>query len=181
MSGDVKTTIATLRHQRPREWAALGQRDPPHVFVTVEADTLRAMANLQAARTLDLDLKPADLEGFGPVGSSILKHLMRGAEITPFLIKTIGKNTEVLDVGRTERRATPRQAKAVRLRQHGVCAAPGCKHPISHHHHTIWWSNGGPTDLDLLIGLCRKCHTPVHAGRLKQPAAHRSTHAPPGG
>ena len=32
---------------------------------------------------------------------------------------------------------------------------------------SIWWSNGGPTDLDNLIGLCRKCHTLIHTGRLQ--------------
>ncbi len=138
----------------------------PHVTVTVEADTLKQMANDEAAKTLDLDAEPAVLRGFGPIGPQLLAHLMCGAEITPILINTIGKNTDVLDVGRTERLATPRQAKAISHRQNGLCAAPGCRHPISHNHHVIWHSRGGPTDLDNLIGLCRKCHTLVHAGRL---------------
>ena len=139
----------------------------PHINVTVDADTLKAMANDEARRTLDLDPQPATLEGFGPIGPGLLAHLLCGAELTPFLIKTVGKNTDVLDVGRSERLATPRQARAVRLQQQGVCAAPGCRHPISHNHHVTWWSRGGSTDLDNLIGLCRKCHTLVHAGRLE--------------
>ena len=139
----------------------------PHINVTVEADTLKAMAEQQAGHTSDLDLQPATLEGFGPIGPKLLAHLLCGAEITPFLIKTIDKNIDVLDVGRSERYATPRQAKAISLRQHGICAAPGCRHPISHNHHLIWHSRGGPTDLDNLVGLCRKCHTLVHAGRLE--------------
>jgi hypothetical protein len=139
----------------------------PHVFVTVEADTLQAMADQAAANTLDLDLKPAHLEGFGPIGPQLLDHILCGAEITPILIRTIGANTEVLDVGRDERYATPRQAKAIRHRQNGVCASPGCHHPIAHNHHIIWHSRGGPTDLDNLVGLCRKCHTLVHAGHLE--------------
>lgn len=138
----------------------------PQINVTVEAETLQALANDEARRTLDLDLQPATLEGFGPIGPGLLAHLLCGAELTTFLVKAVGKNTNVLDVGRTERLATPRQAKAVRLRQLGVCAAPGCRHPISHNHHVTWWSQGGRTDLDNLIGLCRKCHTLVHAGRL---------------
>lgn len=138
----------------------------PHINVTVDADTLKAMANDEARRTLDLDLQPATMEGFGSIGPGLLAHLLCGAELTPFLTTTVGKNTNVLDVGRTERLATPRQAKAIRLRQQGVCAAPGCRHPISHNHHITWWSQGGRTDVDNLIGLCRKCHTLVHAGRL---------------
>jgi hypothetical protein len=139
----------------------------PHINVTVDADTLQAMANREARRNLlDLDLQPAILDGFGPIGPSLLAHLLCGAELTPFLINTVERNTEVLDVGRTERLATPKQAKAISLRQHGLCAAPGCRHPIAHNHHLTWWSHGGRTDLDNLIGLCRKCHTLVHAGRL---------------
>ena len=138
----------------------------PHINVTVDAETLQAMANDEARRTLDLDVQPATLEGFGPIGHGLLAHLLCGAELTPFLIKTVGKNTDVLDVGRTERLATPRQAKAIRLRQQGVCASPGCWHPIAHNHHVKWWSRGGRTDIDNLIGLCRKCHTLVHTGRL---------------
>jgi hypothetical protein len=121
---------------------------------------------MHATLRLDLDLKPAVLEGFGPIGPQLLAHLLCGAELTPFLIRTIQRNTEVLDVGRTERYATPRQAKAISLRQNGRCAAPGCRHPIAHHHHTRWWSEGGRTDLHDLVGLCRKCHTLVHAGKL---------------
>jgi hypothetical protein len=124
------------------------------------------MANEQATKTLDLDLKPADLQGFGPIGPQLLAHLLCGAEITPILINTIGKNVEVLDVGRSKRHATPKQAKAISLRQKGVCAGRGCRHPIRHNHHVDWWSDGGLTDLDVMIGLCGKCHTLVHTGRL---------------
>ncbi len=137
----------------------------PHINVTVDAETLQAMADRQAQRSLNL--QPAHVEGFGPIGPGLLAHLLCRADLTPFLVKAVGANTEVLDVGRTERLATSRQAKAIRLRQQGICAAPGCRHPIAHNHHVIWWSRGGPTDLDNLIGLCRKCHSLVHAGRLE--------------
>jgi hypothetical protein len=156
---DICTTV--LEHGLPTD---NGIR--PHINVTVEADTLMAMADQAARKTLDLDLRPAHLEGFGQIGPGLLAHLLCGAEITPFLIKTIGKNAEMLDVGRTERLATPRQAKAISLRQRGICAAPACQYPIAHNHHLTWWSRGGPTDLDNLIGLCRKCHSLIHSGQL---------------
>ena len=146
----------------------------PHINVTVDAETLRAMAEKQAQRSLNLDVEPAFLEGFGPIGPGLLAHLLCGAELTPFLIKTIDTNVEVLDVGRAERLATPRQAKAISLRQRGICAAPACQHPIAQNHHVIWWSRGGPTDLDNLIGLCRKCHTLVHTDRLTITSARGS-------
>ena len=136
----------------------------PHVNVTVDADTLQAMANAEARRTLDL--VPAMLHGFGPIGPKLLAHLLCGAELTPFLTTRAGNNIDVLDVGRTQRLATPKQAKAISLRQGGICAAPACRHPIAHNHHLTWWSHGGRTDLDNLIGLCRKCHSLVHAGQL---------------
>jgi hypothetical protein len=157
---DICTTV--LEHGLP---ADNGIR--PHINVTVTADLLKAMAEDQARQTLDLDLEPALLHGFGPIGPGLLAHLLCAADVTPFLITTVGKNTEVLDVGRTERLATPRQAKAISLRQQGLCAAPGCRHSIAHNHHLTWWSQGGRTDLDNLIGLCRKCHTLAHTGRLK--------------
>jgi hypothetical protein len=156
---DLCTTV--LEHGLP---ADNGIR--PHINVTVDADTLKAMANAEARRTLDLELQPATLAGFGPIGPALLAHLLCGAELTPYLITTIERNIEVLDVGRTERYATPRQAKAISLRQQGVCAAPACQHPIAHNHHLTWWSRGGRTDLDNLIGLCRKCHSLIHSGRL---------------
>ncbi|MCW2770675.1 MAG: endonuclease, partial [Aeromicrobium sp.] len=33
-------------------------------------------------------------------------------------------------------------------------------------HHVIWWSLGGRTDLDQLIGLCVRCHHLLHKGGL---------------
>ncbi len=129
----------------------------PHIFVTVEASPTGA----------PLDTKPAFLEGFGHIGPALLGHLLCDAEVTPFLVKTTSRNTEVLDVGRTERYATIKQAKAIRLQQRGECASAGCKHPIAHNHHKQWWSRGGRTDLDNLVGLCRKCHTLIHSGQLE--------------
>ncbi|WP_286690565.1 HNH endonuclease signature motif containing protein, partial [Aeromicrobium sp. REDSEA-S38_B2] len=78
-------------------------------------------------------------------------------------ILTAGKHT-VLDVGRTHRLATPHQRKAVVNRQDGTCAGPGCHGPVVHVHHIEYWSDGGPTDLANLIGLCPRCHAAVHQG-----------------
>ncbi|MGI9085378.1 MAG: HNH endonuclease [Aeromicrobium sp.] len=68
----------------------------------------------------------------------------------------------MLNVGRTSRLATGRQRRAIITRQDGVCAAPGCRNTHLEIHHAIWWSHGGRTDLDNMIGLCVRCHHLVH-------------------
>jgi len=156
---DICTTV--LEHGLP---ADNGIR--PHINVTVTADLLKAMAEDQAHKALSLELEPAVLHGFGPIGPGLLAHLLCGADLTPFLITTIGKNTDVLDVGRTERPRSPCSGEARRPGSGGAAterdegARPG-------HHHLTWWSHGGRTDLDNLIGLCRKCHNLIHTGRLE--------------
>ena len=103
----------------------------------------------------------AELAGFGTIGPTQLQQMLCDSDITPIL--TAGKHT-VLDVGRTHRLATPHQRKAVVNRQGGTCAGPGCHGPVVHVHHIQYWSDGGPTDLANLIGLCPRCHSAVHQG-----------------
>jgi hypothetical protein len=136
----------------------------PHLFITATAETLQAIANPVDA--VDGSIEPAILHGFGPIGPVLLAALLGDAEVTPILIKDIEPHTEVLDVGRSKRFATPRQTKAIWLRQGGVCASDGCAHPIGHIHHETWWSAGGHTDVDDMTGRCSKCHALIHAGRL---------------
>lgn len=139
----------------------------PHLMITVTSEALQAFTKPDA--TLDGTLEPGILHGFGPIGPVLLSVLLDDAEITPILIKEVDGNPEILDVGHAHRRATPRQAKAIWLRQGGFCASPGCHHPIARNHHKHWHSNGGPTALDHMDGRCSKCHTLIHAKRLKVP------------
>ncbi len=46
------------------------------------------------------------------------------------------------------------------------CVFPGCDRPATwcDVHHLIPWSQGGATDLDNLVLLCRHHHTLVHEG-----------------
>lgn len=111
---------------------------------------------------VDDDSAHAKLEKFGPIGPALVAHLACDADW--LTIKT--RNREVLDVGRRHRFATAKQTEAVLHQQDGECAGPGCTHPVGHIHHLEPWSVGGRTDLDNLIGLCGKCHTLVHQGRI---------------
>jgi hypothetical protein len=123
----------------------------PHVDLTVD---LSQLAHNPETAT-------AELAGFGTIGPTQLQQMLCDANLTPIL--TAGRHA-VLDVGRTHRLATPHQRKAVVNRQGGTCAGPGCRGPVVHVHHVEYWSDGGPTDLQNLIGLCPRCHAAVHQG-----------------
>lgn len=81
-----------------------------------------------------------------------------GCRLTPYI--------HVLDVGRSERLATPRQRQAVLTAQGQRCAAPGCNNAHLEIHHIVAWADGGPTDVSNLVGLCSACHTLLHRGLL---------------
>ena len=93
---------------------------------------------------------------------------LRQSDFTAFLMKQHGgaRQAQILNAGTAKYQPNLLQRRAVIARQRGVCAAPGCNHTHLEIHHTIWWSLGGPTDLDLLVGLCVRCHHLLHRGRL---------------
>ncbi|MDQ1464963.1 MAG: hypothetical protein QOC73_1904 [Actinomycetota bacterium] len=68
-----------------------------------------------------------------------------------------------LDVGRSERLATPAMRKALMIRD-GGCAAPGCHCPPGRleAHHILHWIDGGVTAVWNLVLLCRRHHRFVH-------------------
>jgi hypothetical protein len=71
-----------------------------------------------------------------------------------------------MDMGRKVRVATPAQRRGVTVRDRH-CRFPGCDRRAGwcdlHHVHS--WLDGGPTDADNLILLCRRHHTLVHNSR----------------
>lgn len=152
----------------------------PHVSVVVDADTFEAAAqhaqqsaDQQAKRAAgqpapDSDpspgVKPAHLVGYGSIGPSLLMYLACLSDFTAFLVKNGQTQAQILNVGRTQRLATFKQRRGILVRQNNVCATPGCKHTHLVIHHVVFWDNGGPTDIDLMIGLCSKCHTLLHKG-----------------
>lgn len=148
----------------------------PHMSVFVDADTVQAAA-AQAEQTAKnpwtapermTPVVPAKLAGHGAIGPNLLMYLLCVSDLTAFLMKDgIGeRQSQVLNVGTTRHDPSLKQRRAVIARQHGVCAAPGCSHTHLEVHHTVFWSKGGPTDVDLLIGLCTRCHHLLHRGLL---------------
>lgn len=158
----------------------------PHLDVIVDSEVLRraldpgtddaAAATLPGAEApSEQQAQPAHLVGFGPIGPQLLGYLTCQSDLTPILVDSIGRHARILDVGRTTRLATARQRRAVHVRQAGTCAAPGCSRSIRHVHHAVWWSRGGRTDLDQLVGLCASCHRLVHAEQLHVAVGSRGT------
>jgi hypothetical protein len=74
--------------------------------------------------------------------------------------------SQVLDVGRTTRVVQPPQRRALRRRD-SHCRFPGCDRSAewTDAHHLVHWLDGGPTDLENLVLLCRRHHVLCHEGR----------------
>ena len=135
--------------------------DLPHAHATTARITITmSIEDLRSA----LDTPGLEAPGLLPSGDTLsaaaVRRLACDAEIIPAVL---GTQSQVLDVGRTQRLVTPGIWTALVLRdQH--CAFPGCTRlPIAcDAHHIQHWADGGPTSLDNLILICRKHHTITH-------------------
>jgi hypothetical protein len=130
-----------------------GSSNKPHLVVTVSEQQLRS--GIGAVR----------LPGGGIIPVTDLRRMACDAKIIPLVL---GSDSMPLDVGRESRTVSPYQRAALNVRD-GGCKTPGCDRPPSwtDAHHVWFWIDGGPTDLDWLVLLCRHHHTQVHKGRLR--------------
>ncbi|HYY10305.1 MAG TPA: HNH endonuclease signature motif containing protein, partial [Kineosporiaceae bacterium] len=105
---------------------------------------------------------PARIEHAGLVDHTTFELLTCNAVVRAALLEPGGA---LLDLGRRQRLATPTQRTAL-LARDGGCIIPGCPVPgdACDAHHVIWWSRGGPTDLDNLTLLCPRHHDETHHG-----------------
>ena len=138
-----------------------GQR--PHLTVTVSAETLRS----------GVDAAPAELGGVGPIHPETARRIACDAARTLVTVAppadgaavtAAGSTREMpLSVGRATRTVPAHLRTALHLRDQG-CRFPGCDRPPAwtDGHHVIHWSDGGPTELDNLVSLCRPHHRAVH-------------------
>lgn len=124
------------------------------------------------------------------VPASVARRWACDATVTPLLARLLGRSRQrvsarelqgigsgaltrlpgdpvwlPLDVGRTQRTATPAQLKALALRD-GGCIHPGCSRSTVYcqAHHVVHWVDGGATDLTNLVLLCRHHHRTLHQG-----------------
>lgn len=89
------------------------------------------------------------------------QRLLCAGTQTPIMLASTG---QPLDVGRSQRLFTPRQRVALAARD-GGCRWPGCERPPSWceaHHIDEWQRDGGRTDVEAGILLCRHHHLLLH-------------------
>ena len=72
-----------------------------------------------------------------------------------------------LFLGRSTKEMNRYFRRALRVRDHGRCRFPGCRHSLRiHGHHALWWvRDDGPTDIWNIVSLCPHHHRLVHMGR----------------
>ena len=107
-------------------------------------------------------LRVCEIDGAGPVPTATIQRLACDGTIRRVIVDA---QSEVLDVGRARRLATPTHRAALRVRDRG-CAFPGCDRPPEwcQAHHLIPFEHGGATDLGNLCLLCSHHHHLVHEG-----------------
>ncbi|NKS77500.1 DUF222 domain-containing protein [Rhodococcus hoagii] len=95
----------------------------------------------------------------GPLSIATARRLACDCHLTPIVMD----DGVPLNLGRTSRTVSKKQRRALIARDQG-CAFPGCGAPPAHceGHHIKHWADGGPTDLDNLVLLCRYHHTLLH-------------------
>jgi hypothetical protein len=137
-----------------------GQR--PHLSITAPIDTLLGYGG-EMARTQWGDLLPQN---------AVQRHAC-DSETTIVLLDRHGTP---LDVGRTRRLVTPKQRRALEIRDKG-CTYPGCRRPVGwcEAHHKTPWAKGGRSDLSNYTLYCRRHH--VHVHQYGPPPEPAPTHA----
>lgn len=116
--------------------------------VTVDYDKLRA------------GIGTARLDNGEHIPMNQVRKIACDSGIVPTLL---GSRSQVYDVGRKTRTINAGLRRVLVARDRG-CAFPGCTRPPSHceAHHVIYWANGGETNVDNLVLLCRRHHDLVH-------------------
>lgn len=104
------------------------------------------------------------IDGFGGITGATAQRLACEALVSGIIKDESG---DVLRLGRSKRLASRRQRMALSARDVG-CQFPGClARRGCEAHHIRPWSQGGATDLDNLILLCRSHHIAVHEHGLR--------------
>jgi hypothetical protein len=143
----------------------------PHVTVLVDLETLENRTGWVC-----------ELEHTGTVPAETARRLACDAHLSRVI--TRGRS-QPLDVGRMSRTVTVAQRRAVIVRDR-QCRFPGCDRPPrwGDIHHIVHWADGGASDLDNLIVVCRRHHTLLHeggfglTGTARAPTFTRPDHTP---
>ena len=125
---------------------------PANIQVTATIETLKGLAGAAAA----------EMEFSLPISSTSVQRMACDCSVTRVLLD---QDSVTIDVGRSKRVVAGPLRRALNVRD-GQCRWPGCERPASwcDGHHIVHWIDGGETDLDNLVLLCRRHHRMVHEG-----------------
>ncbi len=137
----------------------------PHLSLHVNAsdlarsDAAHEWVNPDGDSDLFGDKDIARLPHTGPLSIATARRLACDCHLTPIVMD----DGVPINLGRSSRTVSKKQRRALIARDHG-CVFPGCGAPPAHceGHHIKHWADGGPTDLDNLVLLCRYHHTLLH-------------------
>ena len=132
--------------------ASGGMAGDPDRTVVVHA-TVEALGSTDGA---------CEVEGGGVIHAETARRLLCHARVQAVLEDAAGTP---IGLGRTSREPSASMVRLLRHRDR-ECTFPGCgARRFTQAHHVVWWSRGGPTDLENLILLCSFHHKLVHEHR----------------
>ena len=161
-----------------------GQTPEPTPVATRRADALAEVAETymntepvanSTADRYQVVVHVAANDSAGHVPSGQTPHIENGPHVSAETSRRIAcdssvlgikesDNGEPLAIGRKTRSIPPAMRRALRMRDKG-CRFPGCTNDkFIDGHHIEHWADGGETNLDNLVLLCRHHHHLVHEG-----------------
>ena len=147
------------------DWSQKYGRAFVELLEHLPTEHLTGKVNATIVVTLDHDrlkasLGAAHLDTGHDLSASEARRLACGAGLVPAVL---GGESQVLDLGRSQRFFTEAQRVALAL-TYDSCAADDCDRPYAwtEHHHEDPWATGGGTDLDKAVPLCGYHHRRVH-------------------
>jgi hypothetical protein len=128
---------------------------PATVQVTATVETLRALAGAAGG----------EMEFSLPLPSATVQRLACDSSVMRVLFEA---DSLPIDVGRSRRLVDGGLRKALAVRDKH-CQWPGCERPASwcDGHHLVHWVDGGETNLENTVLLCKRHHRMVHEGGWK--------------
>src|SRR5690606_23017891 len=121
-------------------------------------------ATLMVTVTEDSLKEKTDAAGVTEFGTRVSAGQLRQMACTAGIVSAVlGKDSQVLDLGREQRLYTTAQRLALANRD-GGCAFPGCDRPPGwcESHHIVPWARGGPTTIENGVLLCGAHHRLMH-------------------
>ena len=133
----------------------------------LETGADRGVVDIQVELTtlLELDDRPGDIHGWGPVISDIARQVIEEQVGSEWRYTVTDDNDVVVSNGTTRRRPSTGLKRIVQSRT-PICVFPDCRIPSTgcDLDHNQPWAQGGQTTQDNLAPLCRHHHVIRHHG-----------------